>query len=102
MRRGRESSQRSRQAGHGASMDQTRMAQGQQPTELRGSWQPSHYVPPQGLLSWAKPDPSQPVVTTLAPGVPIQVTEVTGAWARVVCSNGWAGWIDARIIGLAP
>ena len=64
-------------------------------------WVPTHSVPPQGLRSWAAPDPNGPVVANLAPGLPIQVTEVRGAWARIVCSNGWTGWIDGRIIGVA-
>ena len=46
-------------------------------------------------------DDEGPVVATLAPGLPIQVSEVRGAWARVICSNGWTGWIDGRIIGVA-
>ena len=66
-----------------------------------GQWVPSHSVPPQGLRAWGAPDPSGPVVANLAPGLPIQVAEVRGAWARVICSNGWTGWIDGRIIGVA-
>jgi hypothetical protein len=66
-----------------------------------GQWVPSHSVPPQGLRAWSAPDPSGPVVANLAPGLPIQVAEVRGAWARVICSNGWTGWIDGRIIGVA-
>jgi hypothetical protein len=66
-----------------------------------GGWAPSHSVPPQGLRAWSAPDPSGPVVANLAPGLPIQVAEVRGAWARVICSNGWTGWIDGRIIGVA-
>jgi hypothetical protein len=64
-------------------------------------WVPSHAVPPQGLRAWGAPDPAGPVVANLAPGLPIQVAEVRGAWARVICSNGWTGWIDGRIIGVA-
>jgi hypothetical protein len=71
-----------------------------QPTAA-GGWAPSHSVPPQGLRAWGAPDPSGPVVANLAPGLPIQVAEVRGAWARVICSNGWTGWIDGRIIGVA-
>jgi hypothetical protein len=66
-----------------------------------GQWAPSHSVPPQGLRAWSAPDPAGPVVANLAPGLPIQVAEVRGAWARVICSNGWTGWIDGRIIGVA-
>jgi hypothetical protein len=65
------------------------------------NWVPSHSVPAQGLRAWSAPDPSGPVVANLAPGLPIQVAEVRGAWARVICSNGWTGWIDGRIIGVA-
>jgi Bacterial SH3 domain len=72
----------------------------QQPAPA-GGWTPSHSVPPQGLRAWGAPDPSGPVVANLAPGLPIQVAEVRGAWARVICSNGWTGWIDGRIIGVA-
>jgi hypothetical protein len=71
-----------------------------QPTQA-GQWVPSHSVPPQGLRAWGAPDPAGPVVANLAPGLPIQVAEVRGAWARVICSNGWTGWIDGRIIGVA-
>jgi Bacterial SH3 domain len=72
----------------------------QQPAAA-SQWVPSHSVPPQGLRAWGAPDPAGPVVANLAPGLPIQVAEVRGAWARVICSNGWTGWIDGRIIGVA-
>lgn len=72
-----------------------------QPVPAQPSWVPTHSVPPQGLRAWGSPDPAGPVVATLAPGLPIQVSEVRGAWARVICSNGWTGWIDGRIIGVA-
>lgn len=62
---------------------------------------PTHTVPPQGLQAWAAPDPAGVVVATLGGGLPIQVTEVRGAWAHVLCSNGWRGWVDGRIIGVA-
>jgi hypothetical protein len=71
------------------------------PQSGAGQWVPTHTVPPQGLRAWASPDPAGPVVANLAPGLPVQVAEVRGAWARVVCSNGWVGWIDGRIIGVA-
>jgi hypothetical protein len=62
---------------------------------------PTHTVPPQGMQAWAAPDPNGAVVATLGGGLPIQVTEVRGAWAHVLCSNGWTGWVDGRIIGVA-
>ena len=72
-----------------------------QPQQASSQWVPTHSVPPQGMRAWAAPDPAGPVVANLAPGLPIQVAEVRGAWARVVCSNGWVGWIDGRLIGVA-
>ncbi len=62
---------------------------------------PTHTVPQQGMQAWAAPDPNGAVVATLGGGLPIQITEVRGAWARVLCSNGWTGWVDGRIIGVA-
>jgi hypothetical protein len=62
---------------------------------------PTHTVPPQGMQAWAAPDPNGAVVATLGGGLPIQITEVRGAWAHVLCSNGWTGWVDGRIIGVA-
>ena len=73
----------------------------QQSPSYAPAWSPTHSVPPQGARAWAEPNPSLPVIANLAPGLPIQVTEVRGAWARVVCSNGWTGWIDGRQIGVA-
>lgn len=80
---------------------QPMLQQQPQPQPQSTGWVPTHAVPPQGLRAWAAPDPAGPVVANLAPGLPIQVAEVRGAWARVVCSNGWVGWIDGRIIGVA-
>jgi len=80
---------------------QPQMQPAAQPMQQTPAWVPTHAVPPQGLRAWAAPDPAGPVVANLAPGLPIQVAEVRGAWARVICSNGWAGWIDGRIIGVA-
>ncbi len=62
---------------------------------------PTHTVPPQGMQAWAAPDPNGAVVATLGGGLPIQISEVRGAWAHVLCSNGWTGWVDGRIIGVA-
>jgi SH3-like domain-containing protein len=48
--------------------------------------------------AWAVPDPTQRAVARIDGGVPIKVTEVAGAWAHVLCSNGWTGWVDYRIL----
>ena len=36
-------------------------------------------------------------------GMDVQLTEQQGDWARVLCSNGWSAWVDARqLIALGP
>lgn len=60
------------------------------------AWAPSHVVPPGGMPAWTRPDPSEPPVATLDPGLPLQVVETLGEWARIVASNGWSAWVDAR------
>jgi hypothetical protein len=73
----------------------------QQSHPAGSAFAPTHTVPPQGMQAWAAPDPNGAVVATLGGGLPIQITEVRGAWAHVLCSNGWTGWVDGRIIGVA-
>jgi len=60
------------------------------------AWTPSHVVPAGGMAAWARPDPSESVVATLDAGLPLQVAETLGDWARIVASNGWSAWVDAR------
>jgi hypothetical protein len=62
------------------------------------AWAPTHVVPTTGLPAYAKPDPAGSPVATLGARLPVQVTEELGAWAHVVCSNGWAGWSDGRYL----
>jgi hypothetical protein len=73
----------------------------QQSHPAASAFAPTHSVPPQGMQAWAAPDPNGAIVATLGGGLPIQITEVRGAWAHVLCSNGWTGWVDGRIIGVA-
>lgn len=61
-------------------------------------WTPSHAVPPTGMAAWNAPDPAQPPAAQLAPGVQLVLVEQRGAWARVAGSNGWIGWVDARLL----
>ncbi|MEY9841661.1 hypothetical protein [Streptacidiphilus sp. EB103A] len=64
-------------------------------------FQPTHVAPPEGLATWAGPDPSQPS-TALDPLLPVQVLERRGDWTRVVCANGWAAWVDGRLLVALP
>lgn len=59
-------------------------------------------VPVGGLDAWAQPDPAQPPVARLDPGLEVWTVERRGDWTQVRCSNGWTGWIDGRRLPLAP
>ncbi|MCB2223233.1 MAG: hypothetical protein KQH83_03570 [Actinobacteria bacterium] len=57
------------------------------------------------MAAWTDPDPSLAPAANLGGGVPLRVDETRGAWARVTGSNGWTGWVDARLlqpVGAAP
>src|SRR4051812_12900121 len=56
---------------------------------------PTHIVPAGGLPTWANPDTPAPGAA-LDAGLEVEVTETRDDWARVVCSNGWAAWVDGR------
>jgi hypothetical protein len=68
------------------------------PVPAQPAWTPGQKVPPQGMQAWAAPDPAGAVIATLGGHLPVQVTEVRGAWAHVLCSNGWTGWVDNRLL----
>jgi hypothetical protein len=59
----------------------------------------THVVPPEGLVVYATPDPSQATGAALDPGLAVAVAEVQGPWTRIVCSNGFTGWVDGRRLG---
>lgn len=65
------------------------------PTSPAAAWAPTHELKRQ-TRAWAQPDGSGAVAATLQRRVPVQVVERQGDWARVLCSNGWSGWIDGR------
>jgi hypothetical protein len=50
------------------------------------------------LPAYAEPDPNGTPVATLDAALPVQVDEELGAWAHVVCSNGWSAWVDGRYL----
>jgi hypothetical protein len=66
-------------------------------TEFR----PTHVTPLDGLPTWSGPDPSQPSAW-LDALLPVRLAERRGDWARVVCSNGWAAWVDGRLLIAVP
>ncbi len=66
------------------------------PGDVRPAWSPTHVVPSRGMWVWSEPDPRAQPSDQLDPGLGVRVTERSGNWARVVCSNGFAAWVDAR------
>lgn len=65
-----------------------------------GAWSPTHKVPEGGMRAWPEPNPALPPAADLQARVELTIAEKRGDWARVVGSNGWTGWVDAR--RLAP
>lgn len=68
----------------------------QAPPAAAVAFAPTHRVPSSGIPAWAAPDPNGKVVAQLQGGVQLQVLEERGAWANVLGSNGWKGWVDGR------
>jgi hypothetical protein len=66
------------------------------PPQQHTQWTPTHTVPPGGVPAWAAPDPMQPPVTHLPPGLAVRLVERQGGWARIEADNGWTGWVDGR------
>jgi len=66
------------------------------PVEAEPAWSVSHTVPGEGIQAWAAPEPAGPVITTLAGGVELQVTERRADWAHVRAQNDWEAWVDGR------
>ncbi|GHG52876.1 hypothetical protein [Streptomyces griseocarneus] len=62
---------------------------------------PTHVVPQGGLSTWAAPDASIPT-EPLDPLLPVQLLTRRGDWGQVLCSNGWAAWVDARLLVALP
>jgi RsiW-degrading membrane proteinase PrsW (M82 family) len=60
-------------------------------------WSPTHRAAAAGQQSWDQPDPSRPM-TMLAGNLDLQAVQRAGDWARVLASNGWTGWVDARLL----
>lgn len=56
----------------------------------------THVVPPSGMAAYERADPGARVVAQLEPHLEVAVAEQLGAWARIVCSNGWGAWVDGR------
>ncbi|MEU4211844.1 hypothetical protein AB0F13_17870 [Streptomyces sp. NPDC026206] len=62
---------------------------------------PTHVVPRDGLPTWTAPDAAVPT-EALDPLLPVQLLSRLGDWGQVLCSNGWAAWVDARLLVALP
>jgi protease PrsW len=75
------------------------MAGGRVAIPVGGSaWSPTHVVPAGGAPAWLVPDPSQPPVLGLAPGLELALEGRLHDWALVRAANGWRGWVDGRLL----
>jgi hypothetical protein len=51
------------------------------------------------MSAWDAPDPAAQPVATIDAGLAIEVVERRDdGWAKVVCDNGWTGWVDGRVL----
>lgn len=64
-------------------------------------FRPTHVVPRDGLSAWETPDPGLPTAS-LDAFLPVRLMERAGDWGRVLCSNGWSAWVDARLLVTVP
>ncbi|MFD3569926.1 hypothetical protein [Streptomyces sp. NPDC058671] len=69
--------------------------------EYLPDFRPTHVVPRGGLAAWETPDPALPTVP-LDAFLPVRLEERAGDWGRIQCSNGWAAWVDARLLVAVP
>ncbi len=58
----------------------------------------SHVVNGYGAPAWTEADAASASAPPLDPGLPVQVLESWGEWARVRCENGWETWTDGRTL----
>ncbi|MGY4100162.1 SH3 domain-containing protein [Nocardia sp. R16R-3T] len=65
---------------------------------LAALWYPTHLAPEGGLDAWAAPDPNLGPITSIDPGVELQILGRAGDWAHIACNNGWTAWVDGRAI----
>jgi hypothetical protein len=64
-------------------------------------FRPTHVVPQDGLPAWETPDATRPTAA-LDALLPVQLVDRRGDWGRILCSNGWSGWVDGRLLVAVP
>src|SRR5437899_764950 len=56
---------------------------------------PTFAVQPGGATTWAEPGATG---VALDPGLPVQLRERRGDWARILCANGWEAWVEGSAL----
>ncbi|MFC5800042.1 hypothetical protein [Streptomyces formicae] len=64
-------------------------------------FRPTHVVPGDGLPTWEAPDVKRPSAA-LDPFLPVELVDRRGDWGHVRCANGWAAWVDGRLLVAVP
>ncbi|MCB5166733.1 hypothetical protein LG634_18040 [Streptomyces bambusae] len=64
-------------------------------------FRPTHVVPQEGLPAWEGPDVSRPT-QPLDAFLPVELLARRGAWAQILCANGWSAWVDGRLLVAVP
>lgn len=67
-------------------------------TPVAASFAPTHIVPPGGLRTWPRPDPTAPQGAPLTAGTAVRLLERRGDWAHVQLADATEGWIDGRAL----
>jgi hypothetical protein len=62
------------------------------------AWNPTHLTPPSGAPAWAQPNPALPPVMMIPGNVELVLEQRAGDWAQVRAANGFAGFVDARLL----
>jgi hypothetical protein len=57
---------------------------------------PTHLVPVGGIITYAGAEQGGRENGRLDAGLAVQMIDHQGDWAKVLCSNGWSAWVDAR------
>jgi hypothetical protein len=65
-------------------------------------WSPTHVTPPAGAPAWAQPDPALPPMLMIPGNVEVVLEQRAGDWAQIRTANGFAGFVDARILVPKP
>jgi hypothetical protein len=61
-------------------------------------WNPTYLTPPAGAPAWTQPNPALPPMLMIPGNVELVLEQRAGDWAQIRAANGFAGFVDARIL----